>query len=259
MRAMYPFGDLHRTGAGARHGQRLGVTTADPLQQLEVAVRRLPCGEDGEAFLPEQRLTLATALAAFTAGSAHVNGDDDAGSLQVGRRADLAVVDRDLFACPGRQGRVPARVELTDGRPAGRTPALRRDLAETSFGIGSAGSGSVDEGGSRGRSMTSSTTSGPGRPGSGGSGPGAVQLRGLQKRYGGVVAVDHVDIDVRAGEFLSLLGPSGCGKTTTLRMLAGFEQPDRGEILISGRPCRACRRTSATSTRSSRPLRCSRT
>jgi spermidine/putrescine transport system ATP-binding protein len=82
--------------------------------------------------------------------------------------------------------------------------------------------------------MTSSTTSGPGRPGSGGSGPGAVQLRGLQKRYGGVVAVDHVDIDVRAGEFLSLLGPSGCGKTTTLRMLAGFEQPDRGEILISG-------------------------
>jgi len=82
--------------------------------------------------------------------------------------------------------------------------------------------------------MTSSTTSGPGRPGSGGSGLGAVQLRGLQKRYGGVVAVDHVDIDVRAGEFLSLLGPSGCGKTTTLRMLAGFEQPDRGEILISG-------------------------
>ena len=53
--------------------------------------------------------------------------------------------------------------------------------------------------------------------------PGAVQLRGLQKSYGSVVAVDHVDIDVRAGEFLSLLGPSGCGKTTTLRMLAGFE------------------------------------
>ena len=64
--------------------------------------------------------------------------------------------------------------------------------------------------------------------------PGAVQLRGLQKSYGSVVAVDHVDIDVRAGEFLSLLGPSGCGKTTTLRMLAGFEQPDRGEIRISG-------------------------
>jgi predicted amidohydrolase YtcJ len=112
MRAMYPFGDLHRAGAVLAMGSDWAVTTADPLQQLEVAVRRLPCGEDGEPFLPEQRLTLATALAAFTAGSAHVNGDDDAGSLQVGRRADLAVVDRNLFACPG--GKVgAARVELT--------------------------------------------------------------------------------------------------------------------------------------------------
>jgi spermidine/putrescine transport system ATP-binding protein len=64
---------------------------------------------------------------------------------------------------------------------------------------------------------------------------GAVQLFGVHKSYGDVVAVDGIDLDVRPGEFLSLLGPSGCGKTTTLRMLAGFEQPDRGEILISGR------------------------
>ena len=80
--------------------------------------------------------------------------------------------------------------------------------------------------------MTSSLEPGPVIAGA--TRPGAVQLRGLQKSYGSVVAVDHVDIDVRAGEFLSLLGPSGCGKTTTLRMLAGFEQPDRGEIRISG-------------------------
>jgi len=124
MRAMYPFGDLHRTGAVLAMGSDWAVTTADPLRQLEVAVRRLPCGEDGEPFLPEQRLTLATALAAFTAGSAHVNGDDEAGSLQVGRRADLVAVDRDLFACPdGKVG--AARVELTmaSGKVVHRSPA----------------------------------------------------------------------------------------------------------------------------------------
>ncbi|HEX5535515.1 MAG TPA: ABC transporter ATP-binding protein [Actinomycetales bacterium] len=63
---------------------------------------------------------------------------------------------------------------------------------------------------------------------------GSVQLSGVRKQYADVVAVDHLDLDVRPGEFISLLGPSGCGKTTTLRMLAGFEQPDAGRILISG-------------------------
>jgi spermidine/putrescine transport system ATP-binding protein len=65
---------------------------------------------------------------------------------------------------------------------------------------------------------------------------GAVELVGIRKRFGEVVAVDGVDLHVRPGEFLSLLGPSGCGKTTSLRLLAGFEQPDEGEIRISGLP-----------------------
>jgi len=63
---------------------------------------------------------------------------------------------------------------------------------------------------------------------------GSVQLMGVRKQYADVVAVDDLDLDIRAGEFISLLGPSGCGKTTTLRMLAGFEQPDAGRIVISG-------------------------
>ena len=57
---------------------------------------------------------------------------------------------------------------------------------------------------------------------------------GLRKDFGPVTAVDGIDIDIKPGEFFSLLGPSGCGKTTTLRMLAGFEQPTAGQIMIDG-------------------------
>ena len=63
---------------------------------------------------------------------------------------------------------------------------------------------------------------------------GAVELTDVTKRFGSMVAVDRLNLSVEPGEFLSLLGPSGCGKTTTLRMLAGFEQPDEGFIRISG-------------------------
>ena len=63
---------------------------------------------------------------------------------------------------------------------------------------------------------------------------GSVELIDVTKRYGSMVAVDKLNLSVDAGEFLSLLGPSGCGKTTTLRMLAGFEQPDEGFVRISG-------------------------
>jgi len=61
-----------------------------------------------------------------------------------------------------------------------------------------------------------------------------VELRAVTKRFDDVVAVDRLDLTVEHGEFLSLLGPSGCGKTTTLRLIAGFEQPDEGELLIGG-------------------------
>ena len=63
-----------------------------------------------------------------------------------------------------------------------------------------------------------------------------VEMVGVTKRFGDVVAVDRMNLAIPAASFTSLLGPSGCGKTTTLRMIAGFEQPTEGEILLAGRP-----------------------
>jgi putative spermidine/putrescine transport system ATP-binding protein len=64
----------------------------------------------------------------------------------------------------------------------------------------------------------------------------ALRLAGIEKRYGATVAVAALDLEVREGEFLTLLGPSGCGKTTTLGLIAGFFAPSAGEIFLKGRP-----------------------
>ena len=63
---------------------------------------------------------------------------------------------------------------------------------------------------------------------------GSIELAGLCKRFGEHIAVDNIDLSVASGEFFSLLGPSGCGKTTTLRLIAGFEQPTAGRVLLDG-------------------------
>jgi predicted amidohydrolase YtcJ len=96
----YPFGDLLRAGAVLAMGSDWSVTTANVLEEIEVAVTRVdPENRDNPSFLPEQAISLQDAIAAFTSGSAYVNHDeDDAGSVQVGKRADLAVIDRNLFA-----------------------------------------------------------------------------------------------------------------------------------------------------------------
>jgi len=63
---------------------------------------------------------------------------------------------------------------------------------------------------------------------------GSIKLAGVSKLFGDSAAVDNIDLTVASGEFYSLLGPSGCGKTTTLRLIAGFEQPTSGQILLDG-------------------------
>jgi len=62
-----------------------------------------------------------------------------------------------------------------------------------------------------------------------------LELRGVRKRYGDFTAIDGVSLKVQKGQFVCLLGPSGCGKTTTLRCIAGLEEPDDGDVLIGGK------------------------
>jgi predicted amidohydrolase YtcJ len=109
----YPFAALHASGATLAFGSDWSVSTANPLEEMEVAIRRAdPSARDAEPFLPDQSLPLHIALAAFTSGSAHVNRDDEAGSIEAGHRADLVVLDRNLFDAPG--GAVAdARIEHT--------------------------------------------------------------------------------------------------------------------------------------------------
>jgi putative spermidine/putrescine transport system ATP-binding protein len=82
-------------------------------------------------------------------------------------------------------------------------------------------------------STTTTTTPADAAPRAAGGTPD-IRLRGLRKRYGDVAAVDGVDLDIRAGEFFTMLGPSGSGKTTTLRLIAGFELPDDGRVELAG-------------------------
>jgi len=72
------------------------------------------------------------------------------------------------------------------------------------------------------------------RSGSDGGGVPALELRGLRKAFGAVAAVDGLDLEVREGDVCALLGPSGCGKTTTLRLVAGFDHPDAGSVVLRG-------------------------
>ncbi|MGW5281028.1 amidohydrolase [Streptomyces collinus] len=96
----YPFGALLRSGARLAAGSDWPVSSPDPLHGVHVAVNRVEPGGGAPVFLPDERLSLADALTAYTAGSAYVNHLDDGGRVAVGALADLVVLDRDPFAGP---------------------------------------------------------------------------------------------------------------------------------------------------------------
>ncbi|MFI9758770.1 amidohydrolase [Streptomyces sp. NPDC051963] len=96
----YPFGALLRSGARLAAGSDWPVSSPDPLEGIHVAVNRVAPGADTAVFLPAERLALADALTAYTAGSAYVNHLDDTGEVRPGALADLVVLDRDPFDGP---------------------------------------------------------------------------------------------------------------------------------------------------------------
>jgi predicted amidohydrolase YtcJ len=115
---LYPIGDLRRTGAVIAFGSDWPVSTPEPFQQMEVAVtRRAPGSSDGPVLVAAQRVGLAAGLAAFTRGSAFVNHDDDAGSIEAGMRADLGVLDRNPFdGSPNQIATTRVMMTLAAGR-----------------------------------------------------------------------------------------------------------------------------------------------
>ncbi|WP_369191455.1 amidohydrolase [Streptomyces sp. R08] len=96
----YPFASLLRSGARLAAGSDWPVSSPDPLAGIHVAVNRVEPGGAGPVFLPGERLDLAAALTAYTAGSAYANHLDDTGRVTAGALADLVVLDRDPFAAP---------------------------------------------------------------------------------------------------------------------------------------------------------------
>ncbi|MET9472052.1 amidohydrolase [Streptomyces sp. NPDC002917] len=96
----YPFGALLRSGATVAAGSDWPVSSAEPLHGIHTAVNRIAPDGEGPVFLPGERIGLTAAIAAYTAGSAHVNHLDDTGSIRAGALADLVVLDRDVYASP---------------------------------------------------------------------------------------------------------------------------------------------------------------
>jgi predicted amidohydrolase YtcJ len=127
-RWQYPFRSLRAAGAVLAMGSDWSVSTPNPLLEMELAVERVADDSRGirEPFLPDERLDLVDALAAFTAGSSYVNHlEAETGTLEVGKAADLAVLDRDLFdRAAGAIGEAHVVGTFVEGAPVYEDPAL---------------------------------------------------------------------------------------------------------------------------------------
>jgi predicted amidohydrolase YtcJ len=127
-RWLYPIGSVARTGAVIAGGSDWSVSSANPLQAIQVAVtRRGPDGPPGEPWIPEERVDLMTMLRAYTVNGAWLSHEETwRGTLEAGKAADLIVLDRDLFTIPATEiGRARVLLTLLDGREVFRDPSLK--------------------------------------------------------------------------------------------------------------------------------------
>ncbi len=114
----YPFGALARSGAALCAGSDWPVSTPNPMAAIHVAVNRIDYGDDQPPLLPDQAISLESAMAAYTSGSARINHRDDAGVLSRGAVADLVILDRDPFVGPTTEiGAAKVSATYVDGRP----------------------------------------------------------------------------------------------------------------------------------------------
>ncbi len=122
---IYPIGTLYRSGAMVAFGSDWSVSSPNPLEEIAVAVTRMgPAGETRTAFLPEERINLPEALAAFTINAAYTNRlEKQTGSIEVGKSADLIVLDRNLFAIKAQDiPQTKVLLTLFEGRPVHGDP-----------------------------------------------------------------------------------------------------------------------------------------
>jgi predicted amidohydrolase YtcJ len=128
-RWLYPIGSVAATGAVIAGGSDWSVSSMNPLEAIQVAVtRRDPAAGPGEAWIPEERVDLATMLRAYTVNGAWLCHEERSrGSLEAGKAADLIVLDRDLFRIPASEiGRARVLLTLLDGREVFRDPSFSR-------------------------------------------------------------------------------------------------------------------------------------
>jgi predicted amidohydrolase YtcJ len=124
----YPLRSLHRSGAVLVGGSDWSVSTPNVMAEIEVAVtHRSPELRDRDVFLPDERIDLPEALAMWTVGSAWVNHlEHETGTIEVGKAADLAVLDRDIFAPDaGHLGDVKVLLTLVEGQTVHEAPGLK--------------------------------------------------------------------------------------------------------------------------------------
>ncbi len=127
-RWLYPIGSVAATGAVIVGGSDWSVSSMNPLEAIQVAVtRRDPGAPPGEAWIPEEKVDLATMLRAYTVNGAWLSHDEGIrGTLEAGKAADLIVLDRDLFAIPASEiGRTRVLLTLLDGREVFRDPSFK--------------------------------------------------------------------------------------------------------------------------------------